>query len=42
MIKSRRMKWVGYVTCTGDLKNIYRILVRKPKGSRELERPGHR
>jgi hypothetical protein len=32
VIKSWRMRWVGHVACTGQMKNIYKILVRKPKG----------
>jgi hypothetical protein len=30
MIKSRRMRWAGHVTCMGMILNAYRILVRKP------------
>jgi hypothetical protein len=33
MIKSRRMRWAGYVARMGK-KNAYRILVGKPAGSR--------
>jgi hypothetical protein len=32
MIKSRRMIWAGYVTRTGEKRNLYRILVGKPEG----------
>jgi hypothetical protein len=32
MIKSRRMRLTGYVARTGDKRNAYRILVRKPDG----------
>ena len=28
------MKWAGYVACTGDTRNSYRIVVRKPDGKR--------
>jgi hypothetical protein len=31
MIKSRRIRWVQHVAQMGDMKNAYRILVRKPK-----------
>jgi hypothetical protein len=27
-IKSRRLKWVENVACTGELRNAYKILVR--------------
>jgi hypothetical protein len=42
MIKSRRMKWAGHVTCMGAERNAYRILVRKAEGRRLLGRPRHR
>jgi hypothetical protein len=38
MIKSKRMQWMGYVTCMGKMRNIYRILLGKPEGKRSLER----
>jgi hypothetical protein len=38
-IKSRRMRWVGHVTCMGEGRNVYRVLVGKPEGKRPLERP---
>jgi hypothetical protein len=38
-IKSRRMRWVGHVVCMGEGRNVYRVLVGKPKGKRPLERP---
>jgi hypothetical protein len=31
MIKSRRMRWAGHVTHTGERRNAYRILARKPE-----------
>jgi hypothetical protein len=37
-IKSRRMKWAGNVTCMGQRRDAYRILVRKPGGKRFLGR----
>jgi hypothetical protein len=40
-IKSRRMRWVGYVACTGEERKLYQLLVRKPEGKRLLERPRH-
>jgi hypothetical protein len=42
MIKSRRMRWAGYVTWMGIKRNAYRILVGKPEGKRPLERPRRR
>jgi hypothetical protein len=42
IIKSRRMRWAGHVTRTGEKRNAYRILVGKPEGTRPLERPRHR
>jgi hypothetical protein len=31
MIKSRRMRWAGYVARMGEKRNTYRILVGKPQ-----------
>jgi hypothetical protein len=41
-IKSKRMTWVGHVTCMGEGRNVYRVLVGKPEGKRPLGRPRHR
>jgi hypothetical protein len=38
MSKSRRIRWVGHVTRTGEKRNPYRILVGKPKGRTLLGR----
>jgi hypothetical protein len=38
MIKSRRMRWAGYVARMGAKRNAYRILVGKPEGKSPLER----
>jgi hypothetical protein len=35
----RRMRWVGHVAHMGDMRNMYKILVRKPKGKRPHRRP---
>jgi hypothetical protein len=32
IIKSRRMRWTGYVARMGVERNAYRILVGKPEG----------
>jgi hypothetical protein len=41
-IKSRRMRWAGYVACMGEGRNVYRVFVGKPEGKRPLERPRRR
>jgi hypothetical protein len=41
-IKSRRMRWAGHVARKGEGRNVYRVLVGKPKGKRPLERPRRR
>jgi hypothetical protein len=41
-IKSRRMKWVGYIACRGDRRGMYKDLVAKPERKRPLGRPRHR
>jgi hypothetical protein len=42
VIKSRRMRWAGYVACMGEERGVYRVLVGKPEGKRPLGRPSHR
>jgi hypothetical protein len=42
VIKSRSMRWVGYVAHMREMRNAYSILVRKPKEKRPLGRPRHR
>ena len=39
VIKSRRMRWKGYVARMGDRKRAYRPMVVKPMGKRPLGRP---
>jgi hypothetical protein len=39
MVKSRRMRWAGYVARMGPTKNAYTILVGKPEGKGPLGRP---
>jgi hypothetical protein len=34
VIKSRRSKWAEQVACMVEMKNAYKILVRKPGGKR--------
>jgi hypothetical protein len=42
VIKSRRMKWAGYVARIGRRRGSYRLLVGKPKGKRPLGKPTRR
>jgi hypothetical protein len=42
IIKLRRMRWVGHVARMGEKRNVYRLLVGKPEGSRPLGRPRRR
>ena len=42
VIKSRRMRWVGYVVLMGTRRGIYRVLIRKLEGKRPLGRPRSR
>ena len=39
VIKSRRMRWAGHVARLGERRGVYRVLVRKPEGKRQLGRP---
>jgi hypothetical protein len=41
-IKSRRMRWAGHEARMGEGRNGYRVLVGKPEGKRQLERPMRR
>jgi len=36
VIKSRRVSWIEYVVCVGEMRNLYKILVGKPEGKRAL------
>jgi hypothetical protein len=42
MIKSRRMRWAGYVALMGQTRHLCRILVGKPEGKRPLARQRRR
>jgi hypothetical protein len=42
MIKSRRMRWAGHVARMEEGRDVYRVLVRRPKGKRPLGRPRRR
>jgi hypothetical protein len=41
-VKSRRMKWAGYVARMGEERKGYKVLVGKPEGKRPLVRPRRR
>ena len=38
VVKSRRMRWTGYVGLMGEGRGVQRVLVRKPEGKRPLGR----
>ena len=42
VIKSRRMRWAAHVARMGEKRGVYRGLVGKPEGKRELGRPKSR
>jgi hypothetical protein len=42
IIKSRRMRWAGHVARMGEKRNVYMLLVGKPKGKRPLGKPRRR
>jgi hypothetical protein len=39
IMKSRRMRWAGYVARMGEKKNANGLLVEKPEGKRPIGRP---
>jgi hypothetical protein len=39
MITLRRMRWVGYVVYTVQMRNMYKGLIRKPEGKKPFGRP---
>ena len=39
VIKSRRMRWAGYVARMSEERGVYRVLVGKPEGKKPLGRP---
>ena len=39
VIKSRRMRWACHVTRMGERRGVYRVLVEKPEGKRQLGGP---
>jgi hypothetical protein len=42
IIKSRRMRWAGHAARTVEKRNVYRLLVGKPEGKRQLGKPRRR
>jgi hypothetical protein len=42
LIKSRRMRWAGFVARVGRRRGVYRVWVGKPERKRTLERPRRR
>jgi hypothetical protein len=42
IIKEESMRWVGHVAQRGEKRNAYRILVGKPEGKKQLDRPRFR
>jgi hypothetical protein len=42
VIKSRRLRWAGYVARMGEGRVVYRVLVGKPEGKRPLGRSRRR
>jgi hypothetical protein len=42
IIRIRIMRWAGYVARIGEKMNVYRLLVGKPEGKRQLGRPRRR
>jgi len=39
VIISRRMRGAGHVTCMGERRGVYWVLVGRPEGKRPLRRP---
>jgi hypothetical protein len=36
------MRWAGHVTCLGEVRGVYRVMVGRPEGKRPVGRPRHR
>jgi hypothetical protein len=39
MINSMRMGWMTHLACMGEMRNAYRILMRKPERKKPFGRP---
>jgi hypothetical protein len=35
-MKTRKIRWAPHVACTGEMRNAYEMLVRKPEDSEDL------
>ena len=42
VVKSRKMRWAGYVARMGEGRGVHRVLVGKPEEKRPLGRPRRR
>jgi len=42
VIKSRRMRWEGYIERMGEGRGVYRVLVGRPESKRPLGKPRRR
>jgi hypothetical protein len=42
VIKSRRIRWAGYVARMRERRGVYRVQVGRPEGKRPLRRPSRR
>jgi len=42
VIKCRRIRWVGLVVHMAQKRSVYRVLVGKPEGKRQLGQPSRR
>ena len=42
VIKSRRMRWAGYVARMGERRGVYTVLVGKSQGKKQFGRPRRR
>ena len=40
VIKSRRLRWTGHVVRMGEGRGLYRVLVGKPEGKRQVKMGG--
>jgi len=42
VVKSRRIRWAGYMARMGEGRGVNRVLVGKPEGKRPIGRPRRR
>ena len=42
VVKSKKMRWAGHVARMGQGRGVYRVLVGKPEGKRQMGRPRRR